>query len=255
MDNVTILGASGMLGKACSAVLPAAYKPTREEFDALRDEPKFNGWIINCIGAIPQKIKDPETMWRLNADFPKKLVIGKVIQITTDCIFSGKSGNYDEFSMPDPVDDYGKSKLAGEATKSFKIRCSIVGPETSNASLFEWVRQQPVGATLNGYTDHYWNGVSTKVFAKLAKGLIETETWKDTTLHLVPKDVVSKYDLVKMIAIKTGRSDLTIKKFETGQPVNRTLTTSYPNENERLWELAGYSKIPTIEQIINEISI
>ncbi len=255
MGNVTILGASGMLGSACKAALPKADCPTRHEFDALLDEPNFSDWVINCIGAIPQKVSDLDVMWKLNADFPQKIVGAKVIQITTDCVYSGFHGNYSEISPPDPNDDYGKSKLAGEKANSMKIRCSIVGPDVSDASLFEWVRQQPLGATINGYSDHYWNGVSTQVFANLAKGIIEANAWEKGLWHLVPKDFVSKFDLVRMIAKKTNRDDLKVTKFETGSKVDRRLVTIYPKQNEKFWEFAGYEKIPTIEQIIADISL
>ena len=256
LNNVTILGATGMLGRVCKLEFPKAYSPSREQFDALIDEANFSDWVINCIGAIPQKVKDTETMWKLNADFPKKIAAkAKVIQIATDCVFSGRKGNYTEISTPDPIDEYGKSKSAGESASSMKIRCSIIGPEASNASLFEWVRQQPENATINGYADHFWNGVTTNIFAKLAKGIIETNSWRNSTFHFLPKDSVSKYELVRFIAERTGRQDLKIIKYVTGLPVDRTLATIYPKENEKFWDLAGYAQIPTIEQIVHEMPI
>lgn len=257
MTKVTILGASGMLGQACSAKLPDAYMPSRLEFDALNDEPNFSGWIINCIGAIPQKISNYEVMKKLNSDLPKKLSNSNshVIQIATDCVFSGKTGRYTETSPKDPIDDYGKTKWEGEQTTSMKIRCSIIGPDLKTASLFEWVRQQPEGAVINGYSDHLWNGVSTHVFAKLAKGIIEENFWTNETFHLVPANFVSKYELIKLIANRTKRFDIEIIKKTTGNSVDRTLATDYPDMNKKLWELAGYAQIPTIQEIVEEIPL
>jgi len=255
MNDVTILGSTGMLGSACAKVFPDAYMPNRSEFDALKDDPNFSGWIVNCIGAIPQRIKNLKEMELLNSEFPKKLSINdtKVIQIVTDCVFSGKTGNYSESSPKDPIDDYGKTKSEGESASSLKIRCSIIGPDKSNASLFEWVRQQPLGATIDGYTDHIWNGVSTQIFAKLVKGIIESNFWKNETYHFVPSNAVSKYELIKLIAKRTNRSDLNILKKVTGNPINRTLATVHPDVNRHFWELAGYKQIPSIEQIVEEI--
>lgn len=232
MENVTILGASGMLGSECLRQMPTASAPPRSEFDALIDQPNFEGWVINCIGAIPQRISDAKLMEKLNVEFPISLgkCDAKVIQIVTDCVFSGTIGNYSESAVKDPVDIYGCSKLAGETARSLKIRCSIIGPDKSNASLFEWVRNQPDGATINGFTDHYWNGVSTYVFAKLTKGIIESGFWENQTYHFVPRNFVSKYELVKLIAQKTDRQDLKILKMTTGKLVNRTLATDLPGK-------------------------
>ncbi len=255
MDEITVLGSSGMLGQAVSLLFPESYKPSRKEFDALKDDPRFSGWVINCIGAIPQRVKDSDTMWKLNAEFPLKIKGAKVIQIATDCIFSGKKGNYLETDLPDPVDEYGRSKLAGEAAKSFKIRCSIIGPDKSNASLFEWVRQQPAEATIYGYVDHLWNGVTTQTFARLARALVDNNYWKSGTFHFLPQNSVSKFELVKLIAKKTNRNDLKIVEKKTGNPINRTLSTVNPDLNKKMWNLAGYSQAPTIEQLIEEIPL
>jgi len=256
-DKVTILGSTGMLGSACAKLFPEAVTPSRIEFDALVDEPKFSGWVINCIGAIPQRISNPELMYKLNAELPKKLANSnaKVIQIATDCVFSGRKGKYTELSDKDPTDLYGKTKWEGEQSPIMKIRCSIIGPDKTNASLFEWVRKQPEGATIPGYTDHFWNGVSTNIFAKLTKGIIEANFWQNKTFHFVPSDYVSKFELVKLIAERTNRLDLNIIQKDTGKSINRTLATAYPEINKHLWKLAGYDQMPSIREIVEEIPL
>lgn len=257
MNQVTILGATGMLGSACLKVIPGASHPSRAEFDAIKDKPNFQGWVINCIGAIPQRILDEDLMTELNSNFPKRLAqtSAKIIQIATDCVFSGLTGGYTESSTPDPVDAYGRSKLVGEIPTAMNIRCSIIGPDKTNASLFEWVRTQPEGATIQGYEDHIWNGVSTHVFAKLAKGIIENNFWIDHKIHFVPRNSLPKYEIVKLIAKKSGREDLNIVPKDTGQKVNRTLKTDYPELNKKLWKIAGYDEILSIEQIIQEMPL
>lgn len=257
MDTVTILGATGMLGSACAKVLPNAQLPTRNEFDALKDVPNFSGWVINCIGAIPQRVSQSDLMRKLNTDFPINLSNSnaKVIQIATDCVFSGKHGNYSENSDKDPIDEYGRSKLAGEVAISLKIRCSIIGPDQKNASLFEWVRSQPEGSTLNGYVNHIWNGISTNIFANLAKKIIDTDFWEPSTFHLVPKNSVSKFELVRLIARHIGRDDLIITPVSAQNSINRTLSTNNLEINEYLWQLAGFSEVPTIQEIVEQIPL
>jgi dTDP-4-dehydrorhamnose reductase len=61
-----------------------------------------------------------ELSWRVNVDAVKNFIIAsrindtKIIHISTDYIFDGKAGNYDEQSTPNPLSYYGKGKLASE---------------------------------------------------------------------------------------------------------------------------------------------
>lgn len=63
---------------------------------------------------------EKEMCWRVNVDAVKNFIITsriygcKIIHISTDYIFDGKFGNYDEKSTPNPQSVYGKSKLAAE---------------------------------------------------------------------------------------------------------------------------------------------
>jgi dTDP-4-dehydrorhamnose reductase len=133
------------------------------------------------------------------------------------------------------------------------LRSSIIGPELTNKkSLFEWVKGQPEHAQVFGYANHYWNGVTTKAFSKVVAGVIRHRFFLMGTHHLVPHDQVSKYELVKMIASKTGRHDLEVIP-KIVEPFNRTLGTSHKGVNRHLWQLAGYRVIPTIEQMLDEL--
>ncbi len=63
---------------------------------------------------------DRELSWKVNVDAVKHFIIAsransaKIIHISTDYVFDGKTGNYDESSKPCPLSYYGKSKLASE---------------------------------------------------------------------------------------------------------------------------------------------
>jgi dTDP-4-dehydrorhamnose reductase len=63
---------------------------------------------------------EKEMCWRVNVDAVKNFIIAsriygcKIIHISTDYIFDGRFGNYDESSTPNPQSVYGKSKLAAE---------------------------------------------------------------------------------------------------------------------------------------------
>ena len=261
-----ILGASGMLGHKITEMLEGAIAVTRGEFEATEDnleqfELGADDWIINCIGAIPQKTTRVYDMLALNTAFPLRLASEnpqKILQIGTDCVYSGSTGSYDELSQPDAKELYGVTKRLGEASRPnvMLLRTSIVGPElTGKRSLFEWVRNQPEGAVIEGYADHGWNGVTTEAFARVAKGIISGGLFSPGTQHLVPADTLSKAELVQLIANRLGRDDITVVPVQTGKPIDRTLATREPELNARLWQAGGYSKPPAISEMIGAMSV
>jgi dTDP-4-dehydrorhamnose reductase len=76
---------------------------------------------------------EKELSWRVNVDAVKNFIIAsrvndtKIIHLSTDYVFDGKTGNYDESSKPNPLSYYGKSKLASEnALISSGIRFVVV---------------------------------------------------------------------------------------------------------------------------------
>lgn len=80
------------------------------------------------------------------------------------------------------------------------MRCSIIGREEVNKySLVEWVNSQASDVSINGFTNHNWNGVTTKVFGMIAAGIIQNEIDPVGIVHLIPKDKVSKFELVNLI--------------------------------------------------------
>ena len=262
--KILVLGGSGMLGHRVARALKHLNPivPTRDEYTAPASLERFDlssdDYVINCIGAIPQKDKSPDEMRRINSEFPHLLRADgefRVIQIATDCVFDGQLGLYSETSLRSAKDVYGLSKAYGELPSFMNLRCSIIGPElTAKKSLFEWVANQPVGATINGYANHYWNGVTTDAFAKLVVGIIEQDLFNSGTRHFVPKDSVSKLQLIQMIARKLERDDLEILPTIVKR-LDRTLKTNFPETNAKLWSLAGYPVIPKIETLIEHLAL
>lgn len=262
--KVLVLGAQGMLGHRVAKALKDfdLIAPGRSDYNAPDSIARYGltdeDYVINCIGAIPQKDKDVDEMRRINAEFPHLLRADgefRVIQIATDCAFYGDAGNYSENSLRNAHDVYGRSKIMGEVVSFMNLRCSIIGPElTSKKSLFEWVRNQPLGATLHGYVRHRWNGLTTDAFAQIVKGIIQNDLWFAGMQHLVPADAMTKHELIKAIARRTGRNDLNIIPEITGI-VDRTLITVRPHVNDLLWSKAGYDRAPTIQEMIDTLAI
>ena len=286
MGKILVLGGTGMLGsqviralkESSHDVIETARKhsdiATRIEFVA--GQSKLSeltsvidnlDYVINCIGVIKPYISDNnshqiENAIKINALFPHELMHDslnkgyKVIQIATDCVYSGRVGNYSESDEFDALDVYGKSKSLGEvkSDKFMNLRCSIIGPEMGRStSLWEWVVNQESKAQINGFINHNWNGLTTYAFGRICSGIISNDHFIAGTSHLVPADKVNKYELLNLIASKSLRTDLRIKKIEAPISVDRTLRTNLPNVNEKLWKCAGYNQVPSISELIGEI--
>jgi dTDP-4-dehydrorhamnose reductase len=225
-------------------------------------------FFVNCIGLITHNIDelDPVSVASarsLNSEFPKALealaskVNARVIQIATDCVFLGKKGSYAESDPHDAKDVYGVTKSEGEIKSSrvMHLRASIVGRELKGKkSLLEWVLGQPKNATIPGFTDRMWNGVTTTAFAKVVAGVIKGGTFQSGVWHLVPKSKVSKAELVQEIATVLGRTDITVVPRVSGVSKDLTLATNYPSFNQELWEGGGYKSIPSVSDLISELA-
>ena len=224
-------------------------------------------YVINCIGVINKSIAEESVVSRqsallTNSLFPYRLndlasELGfRIIQIATDCVFSGASGGYLESDKHDTTDTYGKTKSLGEVPSEnmMNIRVSIIGREVSSkVSLFEWVRNQPLNSQIHGYSDHFWNGVTTQAFSRICRGIIENSGFTPGTHHLVPADIMSKFELVTAIANKIGRSDIDILERPSGNRVDRTLATINASLNEQMWVNGGYTSIPRIASLVSDM--
>ena len=224
--------------------------------------------VVNAIGMIRQLIDERSEekirlAFQLNSRFPRHLdsfameTQTPIIQIGTDCVFSGTVGSYTEVSSFDPVDVYGLSKVEGElgSPNSVTLRCSIVGKEMNSInSLLSWVISQPQGGTLKGYTNHFWNGISTLHFSKIVNGIIKKESFNLGTAHVVPRNKVSKYELIRSITSAFGRTDLKVIEHEAPVGIDRTLATVNSARNAAFWEGSGYSQAPSIEEMVDEFA-
>jgi dTDP-4-dehydrorhamnose reductase len=199
--RVLVLGAAGMLGHKLYERLPAqldvigtARTPTprlgaiRRHSGRIIDGVDVSDFgridevmsavrpdvVVNCVGVIKQRDdgSDPVACISYNALLPHQLAARckasgtRLIQISTDCVFSGNRGQYRESDTPDPVDVYGLSKLLGEVDGSdvLTVRTSMVGRELATyRSLLEWFLRQR--GTVRGFTRAIFSGLTTSVVA------------------------------------------------------------------------------------------
>lgn len=251
-----ILGNSGMLASMMQRVLPEATVLGQPDFDAVKKgAPKqlqrYEGPAINCIGLIKPYCEDTLRAIKINSIFPHRLPFG-TIQIATDCVYSGRKGNYSETDPHDALDVYGKTKSLGEASRLISLRCSIIGPEVKNhLSLLDWFLAQK--NEVNGFTNHFWNGITTYHFALIVKGIVRSGIQLPPLQHIVPADTVTKAELLQIIADEFNKK-IKINPVEAPESIDRTLTTNDPVLNRKLWQFAGYDKPPTIRQMIRELA-
>ena len=270
MVRVVVLGSTGMLGNAVADyfinnpdyVTYTSYR--KKELKLNNDSFYFDAtttslsvipecdYIINCIGVIkPYVASSVINAILINSMFPHKLsrwcreTNKKLIHITTDCVFSGNDGKYDESSNHDCLDAYGKSKSLGEPNDCMVIRTSIIGEEIhQNASLIEWVKSNK-GKTIKGYTNHYWNGITTTQFADICHQVITKDLFCTGLSHVYSNDV-NKFELVSAIN-ESFNLGITVDPYEPPKSCDRTLRTIH-TLNESL-------DIPTIKKQIETISM
>lgn len=168
--------------------------------------------VINCIGILVAKSNsDLPTAIMMNSYLPHFLSqLGnklnyKLIHISTDCVFSGKTGGYNENSFRDGDDNYARTKALGEVIndKDLTIRTSIIGPElkSNGTGLLHWFLNQ--NDTIGGYSKAFWSGVTTLELAKQTHEMIKQDV--RGLFQLSPDDKISKFDLLKLFAKIWGK--------------------------------------------------
>tara|TARA_Y100000593_G_scaffold85002_1_gene161368 strand:- start:1605 stop:2402 length:798 start_codon:yes stop_codon:yes gene_type:complete len=246
---IHILGINGMLGNCVYSYLNRQYDCkgyTRSEFDVLEDIVRLdklnvceNDVVVNCIGVIkPQIEKIGETnSFIINSYFPNVLADhcenkkAKLIHITTDCVYSGKTGNYDENSLSDQFDTYGLSKKLGEPNNCCVIRTSIIGEEKhTKRSLVEWIKSNS-GKEIKGFTDHLWNGVTCLELSKIIEKIIHQNLFWSGVRHIYSPNSVSKFELLNLIN-QVYDLDIKIAPVTSGSYCDRTLCSVHYTSSE-----------------------
>ena len=234
--RILILGASGLIGHKLYQELKPRFdqvrglvRRSREEisqFDLFDEEDmiynvdvlefeKLTGIItalksdvvLNCVGITKRKeeIEDPLLAIETNALFPHKLARWagdngvRVIHFSTDCVFDGTEGPYNEDSPTTGKDAYGRTKALGEIRydHSLTIRSSFIGQEImGKTELLEWFLNQP-SDQIRGFTEAWYSGVSTKVMARVVGDIIEHHPNLGGLYQLAIPEPISKYDLLQ----------------------------------------------------------
>jgi len=205
--------------------------------------------VINCTGILNKVAEDNKSLAVLmNSYLPHYLdelsakYKFKFVHVSTDCVFSGKEGNYNEASFKDAENFYGQSKALGEVVndRSVTLRTSIVGPDVNpnGIGLFQWFMKQ-TGST-GGYTKVLWTGITTIEYAKA----METAIKKNLVglHHVVNNEVIPKSDLLELFKKHFGK-DIQIEpnnEVESKKTIFRT-------------ELSYDFEVPSYDKMVSEM--
>ena len=288
MKKIAILGSSGMIGSGItrrltelghnitefnrqSISVTGSNKFSQIKIDSVSDFKSLEvltgfDYIINTLGVIRHKIDSSnvdqvENAIIVNGVFPIKLdqfgkeSSTKVIQVGTDCVYSGNKGSYLENDLFDPTDIYGHSKVIGETQleSTMNLRVSVIGKELkTKLELLEWTLHQSPNTEVSGYVNHVWSGVTPFQLGQIIDGLIRNKSFAAGTQHLVPNNKLSKFELIKLISGFIPERHLVIKEVETDIAVDRSLATLNNSHNKAIWADAGYDQVPSIQDMLRE---
>jgi dTDP-4-dehydrorhamnose reductase len=163
--------------------------------------------IVNCVGLVKQvKGNRPEESILVNSLFPHQLATlcqehgARLIQLSTDCVFSGQKGMYRESDQPDAEDLYGRSKLLGEVAGDgcLTLRTSMIGRELGTSrGLVEWFLAQQ-GKTVQGYRRAVFSGFTTDELSSVIAAVIDRHRDLQGLWH-VAADPIDKYELLRLV--------------------------------------------------------
>jgi dTDP-4-dehydrorhamnose reductase len=170
--------------------------------------------VVNCVGIVKQRPTAKESIpsLEINALLPHRLAVlckgmgARLAHLSTDCVFNGKKGNYQESDPADAEDLYGKTKYLGEVQDEncLTLRTSIIGRElTRKKSLLEWFLAQ--AGPVKGFRNAIYNGFTTLEMSRI----IETMLLEHPTasgVYQVSSEPINKYDLLLLFREKLGHA-------------------------------------------------
>lgn len=271
-----ILGCNGMAGHVISLYLSekghditgfarkkSAFIPTITgdafNIDLLRkiiSEGKYDA-VINSIGILNQFAEDnhhaavylnsylPHLLADISSELPTQ-----IIHMSTDCVFSGKTGNYTETSFPDGETYYDRTKALGELndSKNITLRNSIVGPDINKngIGLLNWFMKQN-GPEVNGFIKAIWTGQTTLQLAKTMEAAAKERA--TGLINAVPSSTITKYELLKLFNKYIRKSPISICPVDgiTADKslvrTNFTLNYEIPDYETMIIELSNWMKL------------
>jgi dTDP-4-dehydrorhamnose reductase len=205
---------------------------------------------------------------KLHIDATKKIASfnhekTKFIYISTDSVFDGIKGNYSEEDIPNPLNNYAKTKFQGEITalkankNTLVLRTNLYGMSQPNGkSIAEWaINKLKNNKTITGFSDIKFNPLYTKQCARIIEFFLERNT--NGIINIGTTQQLSKYEFLKKIAKEFELNPTLILKGTSTQlnlhPKRPQNTTLNLNKLKKLLSQKNNSTIFSNIDIINGI--
>lgn len=237
-DKILITGGSGMLGSNLSFLWandfevasvdtnPMPLPNVRSFCLDLRDGLKtkktvreiFPQVIIHtaALTNVDYCEANPREAYLLNVEATRNLLeacrdIGRqFVYISTDFVFDGVKGRYNEDDKTNPLNVYGKTKLEGERAviesglNFLVVRTSIYGwnvlpKESFVETIINRLRQ---GQALTPFADQEFTPIYTETLGEIILDLLKRQ--KNGLYHIASSEIVSKYKFATLVAEEFG---------------------------------------------------
>jgi len=211
--------------------------------------------VVNCSGIVYDEARQHEVdAYRVNGLLPHQLAelasgIGfKLIHLSTDSVFDGERGSYEERHVPNGSSVYGKTKALGEVIRppALTVRASLLGPaaEGREEGLLNWFLHRK--GTARGFVNVQWNGITTLELAKFIAYVIDNAAGLGGVVHLTASHTISKHELLLLLQDAFEQREISIEPDDS-VVLKRTLATTradvrYPARShiDMIAELQGW---------------
>lgn len=187
---------------------------------------------------------DPIRCWNVNVTATRFIIsaakeaAARLIYVSTDFVFDGEAGPYEETAIPAPVNYYGCSKLTAEkAVCSSELPYAVIrtvlvyghSDNVARSSLMTWVRSKLLaGEHIRVVTDQQ----RTPTYAgDLARGIRLAAEKKATGIyHISGGDMLTPYEMAVMTADHLGLDKVLMEQVNAdtfSQPAKRPLRTGF----------------------------
>ena len=249
MMKVLVIGKDGQLGSELVKLIPDSIGTSRREDSGLFLDLKNSSAIENLImKEMPDVVinaaaqtdvdgceRDRDYAYAINAKAVRNIVRAcsvtgsYFIHVSTDYVFDGEKGNYNEEDVPNPINYYGISKALGEAyalsyDDSLVIRASGVYGKKMNFPLFV-VKTLRENGTVN-CIDSFYSPIHATMLAGAIKEIMERRIYGVLN---VSGNRMSRYDFAMKIKetlkIETGSVKLVkeVQKLKARRPYDSSL--------------------------------